>query len=274
MATCRTGQILFLRKNHIDLDRPNPVITIADSVATNNGQSSVSFLRNRNNISGWVTTDSTDAANTEILVEFGDFLDVDYISLVRMNFKDFTIEWQDLSNVWTNISTVTNNTETTSVLELTSPVNAKAIRIIIQGTMIADDDKELRQLIITEKKYRFEGWAVVSRPVHSKNRKVSSMLSGKVNVVDKRGAFSCTLEIKLSGNENDLSMHEDIYEQREGLLLLISGGNETQFRTKRKGYRNEDIVLVKAVDEYSNPYDSGVYSMGMQIKMKLAETVF
>ena len=84
----------------------------------------------------------------------------------------------------------------------------------------------------------------------------------------------CELEIKLSGEENDLNMHEELYEQREGLLLLLSGANEDQFRTKRKGYRNEDIVLVKAIDEYTNPYYKGQYPNGIKIKIKIAEVVF
>ena len=69
MATdCETGQILFLRKNHIDLNRPNPVITITDAAASNTGQDSVIFLRNRNNISGWLTTGSEDATPTVMTV--------------------------------------------------------------------------------------------------------------------------------------------------------------------------------------------------------------
>jgi len=268
------SQIQFLRKNHLDLDRTNPAITITDAVATNTGQDSVDLMRNRNNISGWVTTDSTDAANTEILTTFGDLLDIDFIELIKHNFKDYLIEWQDSVDAWATYATETSNTDSTSIYELDSPVNAKAIRITITAMQVTDSDKELRQLIMTEKRYQFVGWPVVKKPVHSKNRKINKMLSGKVNVIDTRGAFSCELEIKLSGEENDLNMHEEIYEQREGLLMLVSGTDEDQFRTKRKGYRNEDIVLVKAVDEYTNPYYKGQYPNGIKIKMKLAETVF
>lgn len=270
---CENGQILFLRKNHIDLDRPNPLITITDSVATNTGQDSVLFLRNRNNISGWVTTDSNDSANTEILINLYDFLPVDYISLVKHNFKDYLIEWKDEFDAWNTYANVVNNELKTTVHEQAVKVEADAIRITIYNTQIADADKEMRQLIITEKKYRFEGWPMVKKPVHSKNRKVNTMLSGKTRVVTKRGAFSTTLEIKTTGSDNDLFLHEDIYEQAEGLLLLISGGKEDQFRTSRKGYRNEDIVLVKAVDEFNNEYIRGVYKAGIKMKIKLQESV-
>jgi len=271
--TCKTGQILFLRKNFIDLQKPNVDITVTDSVALNNGQNSVDFLRNRNNISAWQTTESSDAANTVLLIEMFDFQDVDFIQLVKHNFKDYLIEWRDNLDVWNEYVNVVGSSTDTSIHEQLIAVCTNTIRITIYNTKEADDDKELRQLIITEKQFRFEGWPVVKKPKHSQNRKENKMLSGKSRFVTSRGAFSTELEIKLTGNDHDLEMHEDIYYQAEGLLLLISGGKEDQFRTQRKGYRNEDIVLVKVADEYSNPYDKGIYSNGIKIKMKLKESV-
>ena len=53
-----SGQIKFYRKSHIDFDRINPEITVTDSVATNDGQEFINFLRNRNNNSGWNTSGS------------------------------------------------------------------------------------------------------------------------------------------------------------------------------------------------------------------------
>lgn len=274
MATdCETGQILFLRKNHIDLNRPNPVITITDAAASNTGQDSVIFLRNRNNISGWLTTGSEDATPTVILVELFDFLNVDFIELIKHNFKSYLIEWRDLAEAWHTFEDVSANILSTNISQKDVPVNTNAIRITITSTQLVDADKEMRQLIITEKKYKFDGWPVIKKPVHSQNKTKNTMMSGKLRVVTKRGAYSNTLEIKLSGSQNDLDMHEKIYNQAEGLLLLISGGKESQFRTSRKGYRDEDIVLVQPVDEYSAPYEKGVYSNGIKIKMKLHETV-
>ena len=144
------GQVKFLRKNHLDLDRPNPTIVITDAIATNNGQDSVNFLRNRNNISGWLTTDSTDAANTEILCELGDFLNIDHILLVKHNFKDFLIEYRDLFDVWQTYENVTANTDGTNLYTKTSPINADAVRITITAAQVVDADKQMRQLILAE----------------------------------------------------------------------------------------------------------------------------
>lgn len=268
-----SGQIMFLRKSHLDADRRNPVITITDSVATNTGQASVFLMRNRNNISGWLTTGSDDTANTEILADFGDILQVDFIELVRHNFKDFLIEWKDVTDTWNTYESVTANEDATTVHLKDTPVAARAIRVTVNSTIIADADKELRQFIISERIHTFEGWPVIKKPRFSRNTKINKMLSGKVNKANTRGAFSCELEIKISRSSNDLEIHQNLYERVEGVLMLISGGDETQFTDAKRNYANEDIVLVSTIDEYENPWTKGVYSTGIKIKMKMAEVV-
>ena len=254
------SQIKFFNKNYIDLDKPNPVITITDSVASNTGQDSVDLMRNRNNFSGWLTTGSTDAANTEILIELKDYMDVDFIELVKHNFKNYLIEYNDSISGWLTYINVSNSTLETSIHEKDTAVNTNKIRITITGCQTVDADKELRQLIITSKLYQFDGWPIIKKPVHSANKKISKMLSGKININKKRGAFTCSLKITLTSNENDLLIHQDLYDREEGTLMLITGGDEDQFTSLKKGYRNQDIVLVKPIDEYTNPYYKGLYN--------------
>jgi hypothetical protein len=267
------GQILFFEKSFIDFDQPNATITITDNVAIDNGQASVNLLRNRNNISGWVTTESDDTANTEILINTGDIYEIDFIELIRHNFKDFTIEFKNNLNNWEILETVTNNEKETSVFILDNSINTRELRITIQATMIANADKSLRQIIVSRSKYSLNGFPLIKKPTHSKDRKKNKTLSGRTIITDRLGAFSCELDIKLTRDDNDLSFHEDMYNQNIGVLMLLSGGKEEQFSTLRKGYKNEDIVLVSPIDEYVNPYDKGVYTSGIRVRMKLAEVV-
>lgn len=265
------SQIKFYRKSHIDLNRPNPVISVSDAVAVNDGAASLHTLRNRNNRSGWLTTGSTDAANTTLLCEFGDLLNVDYVQLNKHNFKNFLIEWKDVSDVWSTYANVVNNNTGTTIHSVSSPVNARAIRITITGTMIADADKELRQLIITESLYTFNGYPVIKKPVFSRERNINKMPSGRINVARKSGSFTCELTIEQTSDVADLEFHQQLYERNEGVLMLITGGEEDQFRFNGQNYRNEDIVLVTPVDEYENPYARGIYTNGIPMKIKLAE---
>lgn len=269
-----SGQIKFYKKNHVDVDRVNPSIVVTDPVATNAGNDFVKFLRNRNNNSGWNTSGSTDAANTEIFIDLRDFQKVDMIMLVRHNFKNFLIEYWDLGAAdFVTYLNVVNNTDKTTFIE--KSVYTNQIKITITGTMIADDDKTMRQLIVTEKFFsgEFVGWPEIKSPVTSFNKKTTDMISGKVRVVETRGAFSCSLEVKLLKIDEDLTMIENIYYNREGVLMLLSGGDEDQFTNRRVGYRNEDIVLVRPTNELELPYVKGIYTAGIKIRMKLEETV-
>lgn len=268
------SQITFYRKNIIDLDEVNPSITITDAVATNTGQDSVDFLRNRNNITGWLTSGSTDAANTQMEVYLGDYYDVDFVELVEHNFQDYLIEYNDAASGYLTYENVTGKTESTSIHTKTTAVTTNKIRITITACQTTDADKEMRQLIITSKLHQFNGWPVIKKPVHSQSKKTSKMLSGKVNIVERRGAFSCELDIRLTSDSSDLDFHQSLYERTTGVLMLISGGDETQFRTLNKGYRNKDIVLVRPTDEYENPFYKGVYQNGVRVRMKLAESVY
>ena len=106
------SQVKFFNKNHIDLDRPNPVLSVVDAVALNDGAAYLKYLRNRNNNSGWNTTGSTDAANTQLLFELFDLQKVDVVMLVVHNFKNYLIEyWDILTGSWQTYANVINNTE-------------------------------------------------------------------------------------------------------------------------------------------------------------------
>lgn len=271
------GQIKFYRKSHLDLDRDNPTITITDSVATNTGQAYANLLRNRNNNSGWLTTGSDDTANTEILVEFGDYVDIDAVMLVKHNFKDYLIEYYDGGSMsFVTYENVTSNTETTNIHTASSTINTNAIKITVYATQTADADKSMRQLIITEcfGVGEFEGWPVIRSAQSSLNKQSNKLLGGRVNVIEKRGSFSTSLRVKFLTIDGDLSLIEQIFYNREGVLMLLSGGNEDQFKTKRIGYRNEDIVLVRPTNELDLPYDQGVYTNGIKIRMDLEEAIF
>jgi hypothetical protein len=263
------------RKNHIDLDRPNPVLSVTDLTALNSGEAYLKFLRNRNNNSGWNTSGSNDAANTELLIELKDWLKVDMIMLVIHNFKNFKVEYYDSGAAdFVEIQNFVNNANKTTLLDNLNLIT-NAIKITVFGTFVADEDKTMRQLIITENFITgsFEGWPQIKKPVASTNRKKSKMLSGRSRIIETRGFFSATLDVKFLVIDNDLTIIENLYFHREGVLMLLSGGNEQQFRTNRIGYRNEDIVLVRPTNELELPYTNGVYNNGIKITMNLEEVV-
>lgn len=261
-------QIKFFKKNELDISRTDVTIT------ADNGQDYVDFVRNRNNTSGWMTTGSVDADNTNFLVVWDDPVAIDRIILVGHNFKGYTISYWDGSafQAFSTDINVTNNTETTTEHEFTS-VNTERIAIVITGTMTANEDKRLTQLIAATAIGQLSGWPLIRNPKVGRNRTTSKMLSGKALVRENVGNFSCTLSVENWSSDADLALIEELYFKNEGFLLWLCGGDEDQFSSRRIGYRLEDIYLMKCADEHTPEWANGFYKSGMKIGIDMIEVV-
>lgn len=267
-------QIRFFRKNQIDLSKENVVMTVTDAIALNNGQDFIDYVRNRKNTSAWATTGSTDAANTTIDVDLDGSTFIDSLFLIKHNFKAFTIQyWGGLN--WVDFPTPiseTNNSEETSFYKFDGVQVAK-LRLVITETFVVDDDKILRQFVVTSQMGQLEGWPIIKNPTISTNKIKNKMLSGKLNVIETIESFSTQLQVKVLRSTHDLDLIEAIYLLREGVLLWLNGGDDTQFSSVRLGYRKQDLPLVRPTDDYSPEFYKGLYRSGIKFKMKLEESI-
>lgn len=275
-SECRTGQIRFMKKSRLDISNVLASITVTDATATNNGQDFVDFLRNRNNTSAWVTTGSNDAANTTLEMDLTDERDLTTIILVKHNFDSYTLKYWD-GGAYVDFATpisVTGNTDPTTFHEFNT-VSTSRIQLVITGTMVADSDKRMTQAILTENLVsgQLEGWPVIRKPRLTTRKQVSNMLSGKVNVTESVGAYSMDLQVRHWKIAGDMDIVEEIYLGKRGVLVWLSGGDEDQFTFRRIGYRKEDIYLMRATNDYSPEWVSGVYINGLKITLKLREAI-
>lgn len=281
MATSTLGvysdgsqRILFTKLNKIDLSNLDASITVTDTTASNNGQSFIDFVRNRNNTSAWLTTGSNDAANTQLDIDTIDERDINRIIIVGHNLKAYTIQFFN-GTIFTDFSTViaeTNDLEDTTAFTFDLVSTAK-IRIIITGTKVADADKIIKQLYITEDIGQLQGWPIIRNAKHTTNKRIGRMLSGKINSIESVGGFACDLRVSNYNIDADLTIIEKIYFGKRGVQVWLCGGNEDQFSHKRIGYRKEDIFLMRVTNDYQDDWVSGVYKNGIKILMKLAESI-
>lgn len=266
--------IKWFEKNLLDIDFNNITITITDTTASNNGQSFVDFMRNRNNDSLWVTTGSNDAANTQIDINMTDTVAFDRILLVNNNFKAYTIQYHN-GSTYVDFSTAINettNTKTTIEHQFTE-VNASLIRIIITGTFVADDDKFLAQLLVCKSIGQLQGYPQIKKPTYSLNKKAIKLLSGKSFILRQRGAFFCDLEVQNYNVDADLAILESIYFKNGGVLMWVNSGDSTQFKREHIGYRPEDIFLVQPSNEWTPEFYQSLYQTGIVFKMRVVEVV-
>lgn len=268
-------QIKFFRKNKIDLSFTDPVLTVTDGTATDDGASYLDQMRDRKNNTGWFTFGSNDAANTQIDVDMVDAKNIDHIILIKHNFAAYTIQYWN-GAAYTDFSTAINvsgNTAETTEHTFDS-VNTTKIRLIITGTIVANADKKCRQFIVTEKigAGQFEGWPIV-KPTLSLNRRVNFTPSGKAYVVESAQSYQVDLSVLSWKSDTDLTIVEEMFFNNSAFLVWPCGGDESQFSTVRRGYRLEDIFLMKCVNEWKPEYYKGNYFMGIKANIKLVEVI-
>lgn len=261
----------FYRKNKYDLSFVLPVTTVTDSVATDSGEDFINFMRNRNNTSGWMTTDSTDAANTTIEIDFIDTITIDRILLIGHNLKAFTIKYWN-GSTWVDFSTPINettNTASSNEFAFNSQVTQK-LQLIITGAQTVDADKFIKQFIATEilgtLTEEFE-----LQPELDRQRRVTKYLSGKSFVAKSVGAWNYRLKKSAVADSGDLELIEDLFDSYEGFLFWPSGGTTTQYEQTRKGYRLEDIFLMQAANELQTEYIDSRFKHGMPVDLRMVE---
>ena len=100
------------------------------------------------------------------------------------------------------------------------------------------------------------------------------MLSGKAFVSQAIGGFSIKLDFMAVQDESDLEMLFEMYNRvHEGFLISLSGFDETQFRFRNMPYRNEDIVLVRPINNFSSDWVDNFYKNGATFSLELKEVV-
>lgn len=261
-------QIRFFEKSKCDISEDNV------TASATQGDDYVLQILNRSNNSAWITTGSVDADNTTIEVDMTDERNISEIFLLKHNFRSFTVKYWN-GSAWTAFSPAiapTTNTAENNHYSVTE-VSTSKIQIVILGTQTANDDKFLYQFVATNEIGQLAGWPVIDNVVHGTNLKKSTLLSGKNYVTRNVGGFSCTLSVKGWNNDADLSIIESLYDSVDGFLVWLCGGDEDQFSSVRRGYRMEDLFLMKCMDDYNPDFSKGLYQSGLEIKIKLGEVV-
>lgn len=261
-----SAQIRFFDKSKCDFSNTN-VTTLASQ-----GDTTSRNVLDRSNNTAWLTTGSVDSDNTTLTIDFVDMFTIDSILLLQHNFKAYTIKYWDGAAYQNFASAIseTANTDDNTYYSFTAVATTK-IQITITGTMVANADKTLCQVIATAAIGKLNGWPVIKAPVSSRNKKITKMLSGKSNIAANVGGFSVNLTLQVTSDSADLDVIESIFNKSEGVLVWLGGGDESQFSSVRQGYRKEDLYLMLCANEYAPEYYQGIYSCGVNVDMKLIE---
>lgn len=261
-------QIRFFEKNKADFSDEAVVLTASQ------GNDYAERATDRNDATAWMTTGSVDADNTTFEMDFGETKLIDSILLLKHNFKSYEIQYWDGAN-WVNFGTDIDETNYSadSSFHQFAEIETDAIKLTIRGTQTANEDKYLYHFIATQEIGQFNGWPQIKKPTLSRNRLRTKMLSGKESIREQIGAFSCQLTVTTLRDSEDLDLIETLHYQNQGFLVWLSGGDEAQFSSVRRGYRLEDLYLCKIAGELVNEFYQGIYANGLIVKFDLVEVV-
>lgn len=264
---------LILEKNKIDLDQPNVTLTVTDGVADDAGDQFLDMLRNRKNTSGWGTGGSSDAGLTTIEIDTGDVIDVTDVFFIKHNMKSYTFKYWN-GSAWTAFASAiapTTNTEDTTHHNFTE-VSASRFQLVINGTMTADQDKLLAQIVLTKRMGQFSKQPKITKPRHERGRKVRKMLSGRANITRTTGAFSCQMQFPANKSVADHALIERMFDSFNGFLVWLNAGDDSQFFTEVQGFRKEDLYLMACTNDLEPEWVDGHFGHGQAIEISLVES--
>ena len=217
---------------------------------------------------------SSGADSDSITVELEvDFLQDRFISdllLVGTNIKDFELErWDEGSSMFVNVLTETANADTTVHKPFTGLTTSK-VKLKMNKTIVADQEKEMNLFIITDQIGQLE-FRPFPRPNHDGNIIENKMIDGKSKFVFNQVQHSFELELDHYTNVNDRQLFQTLTDLKDSFLVWPSGGNVDQFSFADQGYRLEDIFLVNRANQPSPFFTKNYYKAGTNARMILKE---
>ncbi len=267
------GNIRIYEKNKIDLDNTVISITITDPTATETGQDLVNFLRDRSNNTGWATTDSDDAALTQIDIDMKDPFEVDNLMMLGLNFN-YTAQHDPGSGFVDTVPAINVVAgQSKNNIHRFAAVDSTKWRIIIQGTQTPDLDKTLRQIILTREVRQFAAQPEIQKAMTETNKSTQKVFSGRHKVTRRAGAFACTLVFPPNVSQNDQDTILDLYESVNGRLIALGGGEDLPGGLQVKGFRIQDIFLGVTLNDLNVPFSDGRFAHGVVVKVELGEAV-
>jgi len=270
--------IRIYEKSKIDIDNVNIVITITDGgVATDNGQSIADSIRDRDNSTALVTTDSTDASNWTKVIDLIDEVPFSKIMMLLFNFFKYTLKYHDgVSFVDFNpaINELANLEENKyhSFDEVTSSqIQLVVTQCFFEDASGVDLDKIIRQFIVTNEIGQFPDEPNIERLRPSRNRKTKRLVSGRVSVTKRAGAVEAVLQFKPTKNKATIRLLNNIFESDDGILWSFIGADETG-HDDIQGFRLEDLFLMAATNEFDTSYMQGYFDRGHAFKLEVIES--
>lgn len=241
------------------------------ATASTNPGSANNILTNRQ-LTYWQSSGSDDLTTETITITYNKTVTIDRILLNRINFKQFTIQY-DFSGAWTDFTNVvgldgalgggiseTAFADETAYYEVDS-ISTTGIQITATTTQTADQEKIIYNLFTTAELGTLESYPNITGLQFNRNSKKSKVLSGLENIQKGYDVGSFALNFKSHPSQSDMNLINTLYDEENSILVWLCGGRRgsTYFRFDLKGFRLRDIFNMQVDGSITPNYPNSVY---------------
>lgn len=257
------------------------------TVSATSGTASAQRALDRNKVTYWRSVGSNDTVTETFEITWDNDVTFDRLLLIDHNFKEFNVQY-DVAGVWTHFASVTgiggslaNISETTfsedsAYYEFTQ-VTTDKIRLQVVKTQVANDEKYLNQLIVTNELGTLEGYPDISGVEWSRNERSKKMLSGRTLSLKGEETFKCSMNFRNypASLSNDIDLIFSLFDSEETFLLWLCGGRygSDYFRKALRGWRLRDVFSMQTVGGINPDYTSNSYILPVNFKFNMVESV-
>lgn len=258
------------------------------TASASSGNSGASNILNPNTETYWVSSGSNDLTTETIEIEFASAL-ISRILLLDHNFETFDIQY-DSSGTWTDFASVVGiGGSLASISESTfsengayyefDSVTTTKIRIRCSTTQVADAEKFLSQVIVTEEYGTLLGWPKIKSTEFDRNIRKIETLSGYLSVQKSLEipAFDISFEdYPASSDYNaDFDLMVSLHLLEVPFLVWLCGGRSGSpyFKYTLRGWRLIDVYQMQVIKPLKFGYMGGVYTNPISTKVSFGAVI-
>lgn len=253
----------------------------ASATATSNNSVAKNLLTS-NRFVRWVSSGSNDTTTETITITMPSAT-IDRLFLVDINLKEFTVKY-DVSGTATNFSNITGLSGSKSTISETGyskdtayyefdAVTTTKIYITATKTQVANEEKSIERVYVTEELGTFEGYPQVSKEELVSNINKTKVLSGNLNVQKRLEVFQCSLSFKnYPAIQNDYDILLSLNRRVDSFLIWLCGGKDgNNFSIDRENWKLKNIYNVQVISSLPIKWNKGIYIAGFNGKIKLQQ---
>ena len=274
------GGIKFFKKQKASAGSSNVTIT------SSSGDASSLRAIDKNRLTYWRSVNSDDTITETITIVWTTAQALDRLLLVDHNWKEYTVKyWNGASYV--DFSSVvgldgslgsiseTTFAEQTSYYEFAG-VSTTQVQITVSKTQVADAEKYINQIILTEEIGTLSGYPDISGKF-TRNARERKMLSGKILSLKSEESYNLRLKFQNypSSLGADINIMDSLYDSEDPFCVWLCGGRRgtSYFRHALKGFRLKDIFQMQVTKAINPDYTSNVYINPLNCTYDLDEAV-